>query len=383
MANAFIFPNEIIETGIKLLEPQLVLSRLVWRDAFGDWSGRLNDTVSIRVLDPVESHQNTMRATGSGRNLIVSDLTEQTIDVKIDRHPYNLVHLTDEEETLDIENFASQVLARQINSLSRRLERNVSELIINAPYDATHVGGADSLYEAIVHADTSLNEEEIPMEDRFLVVGSRFEEALRLDERLIRTDSQGSFAEDALQRARLGMIAGYNILVSHFLPKSAAYLFHRTAFAVVSRPPRAPYAGAPAVGATASTDGAYALRWIGDWDMDAQTDRSLIDTFYGDAVIEDPDKGLIRAQQLVLEPTALTTPATATVTAAAGVDHSEQIVATGNYGDTLSGAASWSSSDPTKATVDHNGVVTGVAAGTTTITATIGAASDTTTVTVS
>jgi uncharacterized protein YjdB len=382
MANAFIFPNEIINTAVQLLQRKIVLPRLVWRDGLGDWRGRLNDTVSIRVLDPVASHQNTLRATGSGRDLIVSDLTEQTIDVKLDRRPYNLVHLTDEEESLDIQDFAVQVLARQVNSLGLRLEQNVADLITGAPYQSSNIGDSTHLYEAIVHADTALNEAEVPVPGRVLVVGSRFEEALRLDDRLIRTDSQGAFAEDALQRAKLGLIAGYQVIVSHALPKTAGFLFHPTAFAVVSRPPRAPYSGSPAAGATAA-DGGFALRWIGQWDFDAQTDRSLIDTFYGDSVISDPDKGLIRAASLTLQPTTIViAPDAPSITAAAGSTHTVQLTATNNYGDNVTNVATWVSATPAKATVSPTGLVTGVASGTSVITATVGTITDTTTVTV-
>lgn len=388
MANAFIFPNEIIETAIQLLQRKIVLPRLVWRDGLGDWKGRLNDTVSIRILDPVASHQNTLRATGSGRDLTYSDLTETTIDVKIDRRPYNIVRLTDEEETLDIENFATQVLARQVNSIGLRLEDNVASLITGAPYLTANqfVAAPNDIYAQIVHADTALNEAEIPEEGRILVVGSRVEEALRLDDRLIRVDSQGSFAEDALQRARLGQIAGYTIIKSHALPKGAAFLYHPTAFAVVSRPPRAPYAGAPAVGAVAA-DGGFALRWIGDWDLDAQTDRSLIDCFYGDEVIQDPSKGLIRAAAITLEPASITDDGAKALTAAAGVNHTKQITVLDSYGDNVTNRVTFASADPTKATVSNapgtRGLITGVAAGTSVITSTLGSRTDTLTATVS
>ena len=63
-----------------------------------------------------------------------------------------------------------------------------------------------------------------------------------------------------------------------------------------------------------------------------------------------------------------------------------QLIATGTYSDNSTGdfthSATWSSSDTTKATVSSSGLVTGIAAGTATITATSGDKSGSTTVTV-
>lgn len=57
------------------------------------------------------------------------------------------------------------------------------------------------------------------------------------------------------------------------------------------------------------------------------------------------------------------------VTAAPGGDHTVQLKAVGNNGLNYTPLATWSSSDPTKATVSSSGLVTGVATGNSTITA--------------
>jgi uncharacterized protein YjdB len=62
--------------------------------------------------------------------------------------------------------------------------------------------------------------------------------------------------------------------------------------------------------------------------------------------------------------------ADSTVTAAAGPDNTLQLRVVDANGDDITGTATYASSDATKATVSAGGVVTGVAAGTSTITAT-------------
>ena len=72
--------------------------------------------------------------------------------------------------------------------------------------------------------------------------------------------------------------------------------------------------------------------------------------------------------------------ATAAVTAAAGTQHTVQLFAITQPG---SGEVSWASSNTGKATVSDNGVVTGVASGSATITATCDGKTATCAVTVS
>ncbi len=67
-----------------------------------------------------------------------------------------------------------------------------------------------------------------------------------------------------------------------------------------------------------------------------------------------------------------------TITAAAGADHTAQIKVTGSNGINYTPLCSFVSSDPTKATVSSTGLVTGVAAGSTTVTATYLPAGETT-----
>lgn len=73
---------------------------------------------------------------------------------------------------------------------------------------------------------------------------------------------------------------------------------------------------------------------------------------------------------------------TETVTAAAGASHTKQLVITGNNGINYTGDCVFTSATPAKATVSSTGLVTGVASGSSVITATKGALTATVTVTV-
>ncbi|QGJ93034.1 major tail protein [Mycobacterium phage Calm] len=77
------------------------------------------------------------------------------------------------------------------------------------------------------------------------------------------------------------------------------------------------------------------------------------------------------------------TPSTVSVTVAEGENHTAQLLIEGNNGINYTPDVTFTSSDPTKATVSDSGLVTGVAAGSVTITAKKGALEATVAVTVS
>lgn len=374
MANAFVKPNAIVNTVLGMLQGELVLTQLVWKDGIGDFAGKYNDTITIRIPQPTDANSRVLRGTGSQRNLTVSDLTETSIDVKLTDDVYNLVVLTDEEKTLDIFDFSGQVLTRQVDAVARKLESGLSDTIRTASYSTIHQAASDGMYDAVIKARRQLNDAFVPRQGRYLVVGSAVEEALLLDDRFTRFDSAGESHSSALRDARVGRLGGYDVIVSDYVPHGSAYLYHPTAFVMVTRPPSAPMSGADRVAAVGAA-GNVALRWLGDYDPSVTSDRSLVDTFVGYKAISDPDHGFVRAARIQLTSTSAAIGNTGTVTAASGDDHTRQLTLIDNNGDDRTWEATWASSDETKATVGNTattkGLVTGVAAGATNISATL------------
>lgn len=374
MAHAFIKPTYVVDSAIQYLQSSVVLPQLVWRNAFGDFAGKFNDTITVRVPAPTNANTRVLRGTGSARNLTASDLTEDSFPVTLTDDVYNLILLTDEEKTLDVPDFATQVLARQVDAVARKLENGLAQTIINAPYVNPQETTAANFFKAVLQARRRLNDAFVPEEGRIMIVGSAIEEAILGDERFIRYDSQGQSAVSALQDARIGRIFGFDVVrVPQPIPYGDCYIFHRTAFVLASRPPAPPTSGADRVGAV-SAAGGFALRWLMDYDSTSTTDRSLVDTFVGYKAITDPNGiGFVRAQKIHLTATSVTITRDATaLTAAAGPNHTRAYKAIDSNGDDVTSKVDWVSSDQTKATVTDGvggGVVTGVAAGSTNITA--------------
>jgi hypothetical protein len=385
MANAFIKPDVVIQTVLGMLQQELVLPQLVWKDGLGDFSGKYNDTITIRIPVPTIAHTRKLRATGADRLLVASDLTETSVDVKLTDVIYNLINLTDEERELDLRSFGIDVLPRQVRAVSEKLEYGISQTIQNAPYQFVNSIEADGMWGGVVNLRRKLNDAKVPRDGRILIVGSAIEEALLNDERFIRYDSAGDDAVSRLQTARFGQLAQQQVIVVDTIPAGVGYLFHPTAFVMVTRAPGRPFSNNVAVAATGSENG-VGLRWLGDYDSSVTTDRSLVDTWAGFKAVVDPEPGFVRAARIQLKATDATVGnADVAFTAAAGPLHAAQLTLEDNNGDDRAadtGLVTWTSATPAKATVSATGVVTAVSAGTSVITATVDGLTKTATVTV-
>jgi hypothetical protein len=371
MAHSFLKPTVVVDTAIKLLQREIILPQLVWLNGIGDFAGKYQDTITIRVPARTVAHRRSLRGTGGARNLVTEDLTENAIPVTLDHDVYHAVSLTDEELTLDITDFASQVLNRQIRAVAEDLENGLADTISGANYAQNNMivhATASTLWDAIVDGRRKLNDEYVDRNGRVLVVGSAVEAAFLKSDTFKRYDSTGDSPNSALRDAVIGNVAGLNVVVSDALKHGDAYLFHPTAFIMATRPPAAPRG---ANFTSAASAAGLAIRWLMDYDYSNTTDRSLVDTFVGYQSVVDPVDGFVRGVKIRLDATSVVVGGTATVTAAGGPTHTSQLTATTNWSEdvTTDAGVTWTSSVPAKATVSTTGLVTGVSAGTTNITA--------------
>lgn len=289
MAVAVIKAEKVVNGALGLLSRKTVLPELVWRDPGGSFVGAKNDTISLTVPAYTNARTRTLRTGGA---IVVDDLAESQVDVKLTTHVYKAVGITDEQMTLDIVNFGQQVLQPATDAVARGIEDAVVAQMVAAPYAVTGELDADDPWRSIVHARTALNKANVPPSDRVLAVGADCEEALLLSDRFIRADSAGQArAENALGGATLGTIAGMQVVSVPGLDPDHAVLFHKTAFVLSMVAPVVP-AGAP-WGTVASYSG-YTLRALRDYEpqaTDGPRDRLLTDVFVGTNYV--PDRGTI------------------------------------------------------------------------------------------
>jgi hypothetical protein len=285
VANTIIKADQIVEAAVLLLQREIVLPRLVWRQPDAAFSGALDDTITLRVPAVRTANTRTMR---SNTALSASDLTETKVPVKLDTHVYDLLNIRDEELTLDIRDFARQVLNPQMRAVAEGMEDVIAttlEAVTWAAAPVPFVEGTDEPYDVAVDAAKALNVLDVPRSERFLVLGANVEAAFLKSDKLSKVNESGT--DSALREATLTRVAGFTVVGSNAIDADKAFAFHRTAIAFGNVAPALPEGAT--MKARVATEG-LALRYLRDYNPTNATgpvDRSLVDAFVGAASVDD------------------------------------------------------------------------------------------------
>lgn len=287
MANVFLKANRIASAALGLLEREIVLPGLVWRDAGGDFRGAGGDTISIKVPARTQARTRALRGTrpttSEGAGIITMDeLTETKVDVTLDTAVYSAVPVTDEELTLDITDFGAQILEPQVRAVAEGIENAVAAEMTGATYAVNLTFDGSDPWKTLIDAHVALNKANIPRTDRVVVCGADVEAAILKSDHLSRVDQSGSDA--ALRRAEMGRLANFPVYVSNAIPSNLAFAFHKTAYVLGMRAPVKP--DGVNYGASQNAFG-LAMRWLRDYDFRNVQDRSLVDTYIGTNIVAD------------------------------------------------------------------------------------------------
>ncbi len=288
MASNFIKATQVVRAGLGLLERELVLPRLVWRDAGGDFAGAAGDTVSIRVPAYMAARTRALRG---GTPITVDELNETKVDLTLDTDVYKAIGVSDEEMTLDIVNFGEQVLNPMMSAVARGIEDNVATTISGATYATTlEVDNTDPT-DTIIDARAALNKANVPANGRTLLIGADLEAKILKAPAFTASVSGDAVASSALRDATIGRLYGFEVVTSNAIDPDEGYAFHMSAFALAMRAPIVP--DGAAWGTTQSFNG-LAMRLLRDYDFLNVRDRVLADVFIGSDIV--PDTGIVDSE---------------------------------------------------------------------------------------
>ena len=282
MTNEFLKPEVIAATALGLLERDIVLPGLVWRDAADTWDGARDDTVSLRVPARTKARRRALREEG---RIVADKLRETKVDVSLKHQVYSAVNVTDAQLTLDITDFGASVLAPQVRAVAVDIEDQVAEAMTAAPYETTLTLDLRKPEDTFVDARRALNVENVPVGDRVAVVGADVEAVVLKSDGLTKVDQSGD--NTALRDAMIGRLRSFPVYLSNAIDPGVAYVFHRTAFALALRAPIVPD------GATFGQSQTYAdlaMTWLRDYNADYLHDRSVVHSFTGVNHVTDPPK---------------------------------------------------------------------------------------------
>lgn len=300
MANTLLTPSVIARQALATLYETCVAAQLVYRDYEQDFVPKVGTTISVRKPATFTAEE-YVRSAG----INVQNATETSVPVVLNHFADVSFAVTTEDLALKVEDFAAQLLTPALEAISQKIDRDVlalrddvvQEVGVSAStttgVSGTNAWDADNPRVAI-DARRVLNLRNVPPSERYMIVGPNLEAQWLGDDLFLRADARGD--TDGLREANLGRrLFGFDAYSSQNVndtPDEIGVAFHRTAFALVTRPLSLPRGAANA--AVESYKG-FGLRVVMDYDISAKQDIVSIDCLYGTKTIAPERAVLITA----------------------------------------------------------------------------------------
>ncbi|WP_433444561.1 P22 phage major capsid protein family protein [Nonomuraea sp. CA-141351] len=291
MANTFLTPQVIARAALATLYETCVMAQLVHRDLDEDFAGKVGDTVNVRKPATFSAYEYDR-----SQGIQIQNATETAIPVTLNHFADVSFAVTAEEMTLEIQDFATQLLNPAMEAISQKIDNDLLALRDDVVQEVGN-GGLPNLHtwdspKSMIDADRVLNERNVPPSMRSVVVGPQIKANWLSDPLFHQLDVRGD--TDGLREASLGRrVFGFDAFSTQNIkvpPQTSGnsksevgVAFHRTAFCLVTRPLVLPQGAANAV--VANYKG-FSLRVVMDYDIDLKQDVVSIDTLYGTKTLD-------------------------------------------------------------------------------------------------
>lgn len=268
MPNTLITPTLISRQALGFWQESQILTGLFNRSYTSEFGGGRGDTVTIRK-------QASLTASKFDRvsGVTVQDVVESSITVQVTDLYDVSVEVTQEQWDFEVENFAWQVVEPAGRALARQAESLISAQLVTQASPGT-IDIANPL-AAIIGARAVLNATEVPLDGRFLIVGTDVAAAMLGNAQFLNANQAGD--SGALRSAQIGRVFGMDVYESVVVPADEAFVCHPDALTFVSIVPQV--ARGTADGATGAYDG-LGLRTVFAYDANKKQDLVSFDSYY-------------------------------------------------------------------------------------------------------
>ena len=279
MANTFLTPQIIATRALATLYETTVMAQLVHRDFDADFRGKQGDTITVRK--PA-----TFTATefDRGTGIVPQNATESGVDVTLNHFSDVSFNVTTEQLTLEIEDFGTQLLDPAMEAIAQKIDTDLLALRDDIVQTAGATTGRElTKPEILIDAGKVLNQAKVPTTDRSAVVGP-VTNADWLDTDVLKKVNESGSTE-ALREAYIGRrLFGFDpYWTQHVAEPEEGVAFHRTAFALVTRPLEIPPG---AQDATIMNYKGFGLRVVYDYDIKYKQTVVSVDCLYGTKTLD-------------------------------------------------------------------------------------------------
>lgn len=273
MANTFYTPEQVAAVGVQLVTADMVLAATVGRTFEADFGGGKGTTVNVRIPASLTARQRNIGATTA---ITTDNISESVIPVTITDMVYSAVDVTDDDLSLNLEDFGRQVLAPQTLAVAEWIEDKVVDEMQSVPATADLSYDPSNPLKVFYDAREMLRDLQVPVSNLRAAIGTAVTSDVLQSDKLLDASKSGSTA--ALREATVGRIAGFDLIESNRLGKDEIVFYHRDAFHLAIRAPRVPEG--VTFGQSVASNG-FAMRYIRDYDSSVLQDRSIVSTYVG------------------------------------------------------------------------------------------------------
>jgi P22 coat protein - gene protein 5. len=267
----------ISAVAVELLTRTLVLPMTATRIPGEEFAGSNGDTITVRVPQP-----GTARTKAApGDSIVYDDVTEVPVDVQV-KHLYHAKLVSDEELSMQLENFARQITRVQVGAVATLAEDQMATAMNGLASELQFALDGSNVDAIVLEAREMLGRASAPLDNRFLAVSPEVATFILAQDNVTRVDASGS--NSALANAIIARYRGFTVVESNGLTAGHAVAYHRSGFAFANRVPVTPRG----VTSSATTQaGGVGLRQIFQYVPDKLSDASVVSTFAGAAAVTD------------------------------------------------------------------------------------------------
>lgn len=282
MANDFYTPTQAAEVVGALAAEDAFLSALVSRNYEADLMGGGKGGAPVYIKQPTALVARERDIDDITTDIVMDEIAESGVTVNLDRkHDYSAVPLSEADLTLNLQDYARQVLKPQAEGIVDQLEHKVAAKLLGVP--VTDIGTTYDPANPLPYFTQlrkTLRKNGVPLSGINVVAGAEVYANL-LDAEVL-TDASQSGSTEALREGQVGRLRGMTVVESLRVPDTEIVIFHRDAVTLVTRAPVVPQ-GAK-FGATTNEKG-FSLRYLRDYLAEKTVERSLVSTFSGVAIL--------------------------------------------------------------------------------------------------
>lgn len=304
MTNTFLTPSVIAQAALATLYQTCVAAQLVYRDYSPEFAAQVGDTVTVRKPSVFTAQEFT-----DGGNITVQNATEGSVAVVLNHQADVSFAVTSRQMTLDIEDFAMQLLDPAMEAISQKIDRDVllfrNDITQVVGTGTALVGGIESTdlwstSNALVDAGAVLDIANVPTLGRHAITGPATKGKWLKDPILQKANESGSTA--ALRQGSIGdNLYGFDAYMSQNIGQPASspttgqpttevnVAFHTNAVALVTRQLELP---AGAYNAAIATYKGFGIRVVYGYNQTTKTDTVSLDSLYGVKTL-DPNRAVL------------------------------------------------------------------------------------------